>query len=71
MKAFLQNSRNSILGAVLLALGIVTAAALPVLGGEKPSTPVRTPKLREVVEIPEDYYGRKFTFNVRVSTKQG
>ncbi len=70
MKDRLLSSHNSILVAgVLLNLGILTAAAYPAFGGEK--SPVRTPKLREVVEIPEDYYGRKFTFNVRVSTKQG
>ncbi|MCI0743232.1 MAG: hypothetical protein L0Y72_29750 [Gemmataceae bacterium] len=72
MKERMRNSRNCILGAgVFLALGIMMAVASPAWSGGKPAPSVRTPKLREVVEIPEDYYGRKFTFSVRVSTKQG
>lgn len=41
-------------------------------GGEpntaKPQAKARNPKIREVVEIPEDYVGREFTFTVRIST---
>jgi len=40
-------------------------------GGPQPAQPqtkARNPKLREVVELPEDYYGREFTFTCRIST---
>ena len=55
----------------LLALANLAMAASVAKCEESTPQPTRMPKLREVVEIPEDYYGRKFTFAVRITTRQG
>jgi hypothetical protein len=57
---------------LLLALGLVALAGStsPAWGGAKPGAG-RAPKLREVAEVPEDYFGRTFTYTVRVSTNYG
>jgi hypothetical protein len=36
----------------------------------KPQAKARNPKIREVVEMPEDYVGREFTFTVHISTNR-
>lgn len=71
MQAFLRISRKSFRGSVvLLALAVLMGAASPGWSSDKSKTPQRTPKIREVVEIPEDYLGQTFTYTVHLTTKQ-
>jgi hypothetical protein len=58
---------------VPILVAIVSIAIVPRSFAEdspspKPNSQGRTPKLREVVEIPEDYVGRDLTFTARIST---
>ena len=54
----------------LLLLAVLLGAASPAWSGDKSTAPARTPKIREVVEIPEDFVGQTFTFKVRITTQQ-
>ena len=67
MKELCRNSRKS---SMLLVLVVLMGAASQARSEEKPASPSRTPKIREVVEIPEDYYGRTLTYNVWITTSQ-
>ena len=68
MQPLLRIHRNSIRGTGML-LAALMGAVSPAFSEEKPAAPGRTPKLREVVEIPEDYFGRTFTYNVKITTR--
>lgn len=71
MKALIRNSRYGINAANLfLALAVLTGAVSQAWSDDKSATSGRTPKLREIVEIPEDYLGRTFTYTVRITTSQ-
>ena len=59
---------GTFLGLVLVSLFCVTNHADGGPDTAKPQNKVRNPKIREVVEIPEDYVGREFTFTVRICT---
>lgn len=51
---------------LLLCVAAASAQAGGNRAGVKPGG--RTPKIREVVEMPEDYVGREFTYSVRLCT---
>jgi hypothetical protein len=78
MIAMLRNRRNTWPALVLVAAAALPSAATPGLlpksfAGDratwaKAPAAGRVPKLREVVEVPEDYVGREFTYTVRLST---
>jgi hypothetical protein len=52
-----------------LGLAICVSTASPAWSGDK-GAPAKTPKLRQVADLPEDYLGRTFTYKVRISTNQ-
>src|SRR5262249_12871766 len=64
------NARSFVL--VVAALAVTVMPLADSFAGDsastKPNSNGRTPKLREAVEIPEDYVGRDLTFTARVST---
>src|SRR5262245_20382297 len=52
---------------VLLALPALLSFASPGWGADKAPVPPGAPKLRVVVDIPEDFVGREFTYTVRLT----
>src|SRR5262245_16959756 len=77
MNALVQNLRNTHRALFVLVLTTLAITAAPSLlqrsqagDGDAAGKPqaVRTPKIREVVEVPEEYVGKEFTYTVRIST---
>lgn len=75
MSAIVRNVHNSHRAVLPLALvALLSAAALAlcrpgVAEGSGPPVPGRTPKLREIAEFPEDYFGKEFTHTVWLNTQ--
>jgi len=68
MLTILKNCRRTCGMFALLSL-VTLSTAVPARSADK-SAPARTPKLRQVADVPEDYLGQTFTYDVRISTNQ-
>ena len=70
----LRCTRRAFVALVLAAAACASGPRLfqECIAGDGPATSkpksIRTPKLREVVEVPEDYLGKEFTYTAWIST---